>query len=245
MKKSFFGWLALGLTLALSPAVQAQGPRPGIMTDAEFNARAAREARERSFAQEQESLRLAMTTREIQSLQDTTNVLVQSFSSHCKMRKISAASAEGELLRALTDLQTDVTHLANDVYGRCGKTGRVELAHVYRTFHLTEYASRDAQTLAAQAGYVRSLGGYFQDIDSHIAQLGQAGFRNPRLRRIEMETLGGRGSVVQERPISLPPIPRAQPMPPAPVPGPKREKEKDEKIDIGDVLKQLFRDKLR
>lgn len=227
------------MTLALPLALQAQVQRPVIISDAEYNTR-----------MDPELMRQRMTAEELQCLQNTTTVLVQSFASHCKARRVPANSYEGELLRALTDLNTDVTHLANDIRGRCGKTGRVDLAHVYRTFHMTEYASRDAQTVAAQAGYVRSLSSYFQDIDSHIDQLGRAGFRNPRLRRIEMESpyISGRG-MTQERQIILPPVPRAQPMPVTPVPGrpaqPRHDHDKDDEVDLGDVLKNLFKQRFK
>lgn len=239
MKNPFLGSAFLAALLALPLVLQAQVQRPIIISDAEYDAR-----------MDPELMRQRLTAEELQCLQNTTTVLVQSFASHCKARRIPANSLEGELLRALTDLNTDVTHLANDIRGRCGKTGRVDLAHVYRTFHMTEYASSDAQTVAAQAGYVRSLSSYFQDIDSHIEQLGRAGFRNPRLRRIEMESpyVSGRG-LIQERQIILPPVPRAQPMPLTPVPSrpaqPRHDHGKDDEVDLGDVLKNLFKQRFR
>lgn len=249
MKTSLLFWTALGALTILPGFSQAQFQRPVIISDAEYQARMEQEARARMSAQQQENLRQTAAMREAQCLQETTQVLTQSFAAHCKARKTPANSAEGELLRALTDLQADVTHLFNDIHSRCGKAGRVDLAHVYRTFHLTEYASQDAQGLAAQAGYVRSLSSYFQDIDSHLDQLGRAGYRNPRLRRIQMESpYAGSRSMAQERHILLPPVPAAQPVP-APVAPPRSshhsDRDRDEKIDIGDVLKNIFKNKLK
>lgn len=242
---SLASWTWL-LATAILPAltVSAQTRRP-IYTDAEHAARAQQETQAQMMAQQQEQARQAKIMNDLQCLQNTTNVLQQSFAEHCSRRKLVPNSPEIELSRTLTDLQGDVKHLADDILGRCGKTGRVDLEHVYRTFHLVEYAAENSQAVAARAGYSRSLSGYFNDIGEHIEELGQAGFRNPRLKSIEMEGhyhQGGKYASAQERQVALPPVPVAPAPPPVPAADPRRQ---GTTIDLGDVLGRLFGKKPR
>lgn len=243
--RSLLPWTWL-LAAAILPAltVSAQTRRP-IYTDAEHAARAQQEAQAQMMAQQQEQARQAKIMNDLQCLQNTTNVLQQSFAEHCSRRKLAPNSPEIELSRVLSDLQGDVKHLADDILGRCGKTGRVDLEHVYRTFHMVEYSAENSQTVAAQAGYSRSLSGYFNDIGEHILALGEAGFRNPRLKSIEREGhyhQGGKYASSQDRQVALPPVPVAPAQLPVSGADPRRQ---GATIDLGEVLGRLFGKKPR
>ncbi len=224
--------IACGLPLTLT----AQSRRP-IYSDAEYAARAQQASQAQPSAQQQEHNRQQMIVQDLQCLQNTTRVLQQSFAGHCKQRRLMAGSPEFELLGVLADLQEDVDHLANDILGR-NRAEQVDLAHLYRSFHMVEYSAENSQTVAYQAGYGRSLSEYFQDIDRHIEALGVNGLRNPRLKRIEMDSrYGGRFSG-QDRQIALPPVPAVQQ--PAVVPGTDPRQPGVKTIDLGDLFGRLF-----
>lgn len=241
------GWAVLGAVVFMPLVTQAQNSRPFIYTDAEHAARAQQEARARMAAQQQEQIRQQRIMHHLQCLKNTTLVLQQSFSDHCSRRKFASTSPEIELSRALTELLGDVNHLSDDILGRCGKIRQVDLAHMYRTFHMMEYSTEDAQTVASQAGYSRSLAGHFQDIREHINELGEAGFRNPRLNQIQMKSHfhGGRVASAQERQFSLPPVPASPPPAAIPTVEPGSPRRPGTHIDLGDMLGRLFGKKPR
>ncbi len=237
MKTSLFLQAVLGAALALPLAIQAQGQRPIIVPDARY-----------PVGQHHSYL-----SREVESLQGTTRALHQAFASYCKRYNVATASPDGQLMRALGDLQLDVSRLATQIRTHATHSN-MPLGDAYRSFHMAEYSSRDSQLMAVQAGFVRSMFPYFRDIDQHLDELGRLGYRNPMMRRIEMEgrSYGSRDSAVQERHFDLPPLPMVQPLPsqslpPTPIP-PRpdrdRERDRDDKIDLGDVLKQLFKGRL-
>ncbi|MEZ5385908.1 MAG: hypothetical protein R3F13_10385 [Prosthecobacter sp.] len=181
--------------------------RARMAAEAQARAAAQAEAQARAEAQRADEVRQATIVHELKCLENTTQVLQQSFAAHLRTRR-SASPQEAELARALTDLLTDVNHLSDDVYGRCGKCGRGDYPHVYRTFHLMEYAAEDAQTLASEAGYGRSLRNYFEDIEQHMGVLAGTGLRNPRLQRIKMDDhFHGRSWTRNEQPIVMPAVP--------------------------------------
>lgn len=237
MKTSFLLQTVIGAALALPLAIQAQGQRPVIVPDDRYPTRPGQGVQHQSYL-----------IQEVESLQSTTRTLHQSFVSYCKRYKVAAASPDGQLMRALVDLQLDVSRLASQIRAH-SNNANIPLGEAYRSFHMAEYSSRDSQLMAVQAGFVRSMYPYFRDIDQHLSELGRLGYRNPMLRPIEMDgrSYSGRGSGVQERPFDLPPLVLPQPMPSGPVP-PRpdrdRERDRDDKIDLGDVLKQLFRGRL-
>lgn len=214
--------------------------------EAEARARAAAqaEAQARAAAQRQDEIRQATIVHELQCLENTTRVLQQSFANHLRTRR-SPSAQESELARALTDLLTDVNHLADDVNGRCGKCGRGDYPHVYRTFHVMEYAAEDAQTLAFQAGYGRSFRNHFEDIEQHMERLAGTGLRNPRLQRIKMEDhFHGRSWSRNEQEIVLPAVPTyPSPQPVDPRhggPNPAGAASDDKTIKLGDLLGRIF-----
>jgi hypothetical protein len=233
MKTSFLLQAVLGAALALPLALQAQGQRPIIVPDDRYPTRPGQGS---------------YLIQEVESLQSTTRTLHQAFVAYCKRYNVAAASPDGQLMRALVDLQLDVSRLASQIRAHANNIN-IPLGEAYRSFHMAEYSSRDSQLMAVQAGFVRSMYPYFRDIDQHLSELGRLGYRNPMLRPIEMDgrSYSGRGSGVQERPFDLPPLVLPQPMPSGPVP-PRpdrdRERDRDDKIDLGDVLKQLFRGRL-
>lgn len=242
------------ITMALPITAGAQFIRPSHGSDlrarmeAEARARAAAEAESqaRAVAVREEQARQATMVFEIECLQNTTKVLQQSFARHLTTHRRSPSAQEAELSRSLSDLLTDVNHLADDVYGRCSKCARGEFPHVYRTFHMMEYAAEDAQTIAAEAGYARSLYDHFKDIDQHIGALAGTGLRNPRLQRIEMQDHfhHGRSVTKNEQPISMPAVP-AYPRPVAvPTSGPQHPNvnpaQNTKTLDLGDLLGRIF-----
>lgn len=215
--------------------------------EAEARARAAAlaEAQARAAAQRADEIRQATIVRELECLQNTTRVLQQSFAAHLRTHRRTPGAQESELDRALTDLLTDVNHLADDVHGRCRQCGRGDYPHVYRTFHLMEYAVEDAQTLAFEAGYGRSLRNYFEDIEQHIGELAGTGLRNPRLQRIEMaDHFHGRTSSRNEQQIVMPAVP-AYPVPQRTDPrhggpNPTGAASDEKTIKLGDLLGRIF-----
>ncbi len=216
--------------------------RARIEAEARARAAAQAEAQARAAAQQADEIRQATIVYELKCLENTTRVLQQSFANHLRARR-SPSPQESELARALTDLFTDVNHLANDVHGRCGQCGRGDYPHVYRTFHLMEYAAEDAQTLAFEAGYGRSLRNYFEDIEQHISGLAGTGLRNPRLQRIRMsDHFHGRSSSRGEQQIVMPAVP-AYPLPQRVDPrhGGANSAVSDEKtLKLGDLLGRIF-----
>ncbi|MBK8093093.1 MAG: hypothetical protein IPK32_14180 [Verrucomicrobiaceae bacterium] len=187
--------------------------------------------------QNQAQTRQALIAQELQCLVTTTSTLQQSFAEHCRQRRVNQASPEYELLQAITSLNADVGQLYQGVQGRAA--AQMDLARLYRLFHMVEYSSEDSQTVAYQTGYGRSLGEYFRDIDSHIESLGENGFRNPRLKRIETDGRYGHRHGDQERHVALPPLPTQQVQPgvyPNGVP-PQGQKPK---VDLGDLLGRIF-----
>lgn len=242
------------LTLLLPLTAGAQFIRSPYSSDmrarmeAEARARAAAEAESqaRAAAVREDQARQATMVHELECLQNTTKVLQQSFARHLTTYRRSPSAQEAELSRSLSDLLTDVNHLADDVHGRCSSCARGNYPHVYRTFHLMEYAAEDAQTIAAEAGYARSLYGYFKDIDQHMNALAGTGLRNPRLQRIEMEDHfhHGRSVTKNEQQISLPAVP-SYPRPVAvPTPSPQypngNPAPNTKTIDLGDLLGRIF-----
>lgn len=220
--------------LALPLMLQAQGQRPTIVPDARY-----------PVAQRQSYL-----IQEVEHLQSTTRTLHQSFVSYCKRYNVAAASPDGQLMRALVDLQLDVSRLASQIRAH-SNNANIPLGEAYRSFHMAEYSSRDSQLMAVQAGFVRSMYPYFRDIDQHLSELGRLGYRNPMLRPMEMDgrSYSSRGSGVKERHFDLPPLALPLPMPSGPVPqrpdyDRDRDRDRNDKIDLGDVLKQLFRGRL-
>ncbi len=219
--------------LALTIGNQALGQRPVFVPDDRY-----------PVAQRQSYL-----LQEVECLQSTTRTLHQAFVSYCKRYKVAAASPDGQLMRALVDLQLDVSRLASQIRAHTGNAS-IPLGEAYRSFHMAEYASRDSQLMAVQAGFIRSMFPYFRDIDQHLSEIGRLGYRNPMLRPLEMDgrSYGSRGSGVQERHFELPPLVLPQPIPSGPVPPrPDRGRdpyEREDKLDLGDVLKQLFRGRL-
>ncbi|MCX6854252.1 MAG: hypothetical protein NTV80_05035 [Verrucomicrobia bacterium] len=184
----------------------------------------------------------------MQCLRNTTQVLQQSFAEHCRVRKYPANSPELVVSAALTELLADVTHFSNDLASKCGKAGRVPLSHIYRTFHILEYSSGEAQSAAAQAGYTRSLAAYFSDINQHISFFGAAGFRNPGIRpSLAAVNYGSRSPSAQDLQLILPPVPGSviSYPPNVPVTQPRRKDDDHNKLDIGDVLGRLLGKKLR
>jgi hypothetical protein len=235
--------LFLSATLIFLPLLlQAQTYQQPIYSDAEL-ARGAYPSLTQQVPVSQQEV-----ANHLQCLRNTTQVLQQSFAEHCRVRKYPANSPELVVSAALTDLLADVTHFTNDLASKCGKAGRVSLSHIYRTFHLMEYSSGEAQSVAAQAGYTRSLAPYFSDINQHISVLGAAGYRNPRIRpSLSVANYGSRAPSVQDRQLSLPPVPGpviSYP-PTAPVAQPRRKDDDHDKLDIGDVLGRLLGKKLR
>jgi len=237
MMKHISTQMLFGAAMLLPLFIQAQVQRSAILSDAEYAA-----------AGRYGAVQPATLLSETQRLQNTVNVLHQSFSDHCKARRIPTASAEGDLLRALADLQGDVTHLSNDVQSHCGKAGRVDQPHLYRTFLMVEYAAQNAESMANRAGYMRSLTAYFTDIDEHVGQLTRAGMRNPNLKPIIIDGhlhAPGRETTAPNQAFPLPPVPRyATPTVPT-APAPVQSKPKEEKIDLKDILGRLLKDKLR
>lgn len=254
MKFHRLGLLTVCLVLfntALPSTAEAQFIRtPGssdmrARMEAEARARAAAqaEAQARAAVQRADEIRQATIVRELECLQNTTRVLQQSFAAHLRTHRRMPSAQESELARALTDLFTDVNHLADDVHGRCGQCGRGDYPHVYRTFHLMEYAAEDAQTLAFEAGYGRSLRNYFEDIEQHIGGLAGTGLRNPRLQRIKMEDhFHGRLSSRGEQQIVMPAVP-TYPTPQRIDPrhgGPDPAVSDERTIKLGDLLGRIF-----
>ncbi|MCB1208274.1 MAG: hypothetical protein KDK97_03050 [Verrucomicrobiales bacterium] len=173
-------WLLIAACI-LPMTAKAQFNRSRGQSEAQR--RAEDEARARAVAQAAEQRRQAELTRDLQHLQNTTRVLEQSFANHLRTHRRADAD-ETLLAKALTDLAEDVDHLTNDVFGRCSKCARGDLQHIFRTFHMLEYSADNAQRLSFDAGYGRSLMGYFRDIDEHMDGLAEAGLRNPRLEPI-------------------------------------------------------------
>ena len=232
-------WLLIAACI-LPVTAKAQFNRPRGQSEAQR--RAEDEARARAAAQAAEQRRQAELIRDLQHLQHTTRVLEQSFAGHLRSRRHSDAD-ETLLAGALADLADDVDHLTSDVLGRCPKCGRGDMQHIFRTFHLMEYAAENAQRLSFDAGYGRSLMGYFRDIDEHIEGLASVGLRNPRLEPIGRDRhvfQGGRGSSRDERQLILPEL-RVEPR--------DHDHHDDDDhdhspqtrtIDLGDVLGRLF-----
>ena len=240
MKILLLSKAVLGMALLLPIYIQAQSSRPVIVPDS-------RPLRPGYGPQNQ-----AFVLQEVQSLVTTTNMLHQSYMAYCKRFKVAAASPDGQLMRALVDLQVDVSRLATHVRAHYNNAN-IPLGEAYRAYHMAEYSSRDSQLMAMQAGFVRSMFPYFRDIDDHLDELGRLGYRNPMLRRIEMDgrSYSNRGAGVPERPFALPPLPSVQPQPNTLIPqrpdydrDRDRDRDRDDKIDLGDVLKQLFRGRL-
>jgi|GEM_PF-1449369 len=234
-------WAVLAAAVLMPLLVHAQNTRPLIYTDAEYAARAEQEARARMAAQQQEQMRQQMILHHLQCLKNTTQVLQTSFADHCSRRKFAPTSPEIAVSRALTDLLGDVSHLYDDVLGRCGRTKQVDLAHLYRTFHMAEYSTEDAQTVACQAGYSRSLAGHFEDIREHIDELGAAGFRNPRLNQLQMKSQfhANRVPVAQERQFAAPPVPAPPPQITQNV-DPNAARRQGIQVDLGEFFGRLF-----
>ena len=234
MKALFFSTAALGVFLLLPANLPAQGTRPVIVPDSRYPG-----------APAYPSSRHSAVLYELQCLESTTQTLYMSYVAYCKRLKVASNSADGQLLRAMIDLNQDVSRLAVQIRAHCNNSS-LPLGAAYRAFHLAEYASRDSQWMAVQAGYVRSMFPYFQDLDQHLEEIGRMGYRNPMLRRLEMDgRYSGRFSGAPERHIALPPVPSLQPPPSVPAPQPRyRHEHGDDKIDLGDILKQLFRNKL-
>jgi hypothetical protein len=235
--------LILFAALILLPGLlQAQTYRQPIYSDDELARGAYSGVPQQALVSQQE------VAHHVQCLRNTTQVLQQSFAEHCRIRKYPATSPEVAVSGVLTEMLADVTHFSNDLASKCGKGGRVSLAHIYRTFHMMEYSSGEAQAMAAQAGYARSLASYFSDINQHISVLATAGFRNPRIRPSLMSVnYSSRAYSEQERQLILPPVPGPViTYPPnAPVPQPRPKNDDRDKIDIGDVLGRLLGKKLR
>jgi len=128
----------------------------------------------------------------------------------------------------------------------CSKCARGDYPHVYRTFHLLEYASEDAQTHSAEAGYGRSLHDYFKVIDQHIGSLAGTGLRNPRLHRIKMDDHfhHDRSVTENEQQIILPAVPAYQRPVAVPAPEPQHPNvnpaPNSKTIDLGDLLGRIF-----
>jgi len=240
MKSLFLSKAVLGMALLLPICIKAQNSGPVIVPDSRYPTHPGYEARTQPYI-----------LQEVQCLQNTTQALYQAYYAYCKRLKVSAVTPDGQLLRAMIDLQQDVTRLATLVRSHCSNPNQY-LGSTYRAFHLAEYASQDSQLMAAQAGYVRSMSPYFRDIDQHLDQLGRLGYRNPMLRNTGTQwgAYQGRPSGVPERSFSLPPVSSIQPQPTIPPPtAPRssrdRDHDRDEKVDIGDVLKQLFKDRFK
>lgn len=173
----------------------------------------------------------------LQALTNTTAVLHQSFARHCAERRLAADSPDMEVSRALGQLREDAQHLSEDILDRSGKQ---DLRHIYRSFHMLEYAFQDALVAADDAGYSRSLSAYMRDIDEHMDELGDAGFRNPRVKRMDVDRFYRGARSDQERHVMLPPVP-SQPQPPAPPPGPGGESRRSGGgVDLGELLGRLF-----
>lgn len=235
MKTQRFSPAILAVILVLPAGLQAQNFRPPVPTDPRYPAPTP------AYAEPRESLIL----HEVQSLQSATQTIYLSYVAYCKRMKVAAASPDGQLLRAMIDLNQDVGRLAVQVRAHCTNRS-TPLGAAYRAHHLAEYSSRDSQLMAAEAGYIRSMYPYFQEIEQHLSEIGRLGYRNPALGRVEMESrYGGRYSGVPERQIELPPLPSVEPPPSVPIPPPRRrDYDRDRKEDIGDLLKDLFRSRL-
>jgi hypothetical protein len=232
MKAPLLSSAVLGVILFLPAAVQAQNFRPPAAPDPRYPTPA--------YAEPRESLIL----HEVQSLQSSTQAIYTSYVAYCKRMKVAAATPDGQLLRAMIDLNQDVGRLAVQVRAHCNNRS-LPLGAAYRAHHLAEYSSRDSQLMAAEAGYMRSMFPYFQDIEQHLEEIGRLGYRNPLVRRTEMDSrYSGRFSGVRERQIDLPPLPSVQPPPSVPVPPRRRDYDRNDKADIGDLLKELFRSRL-
>jgi hypothetical protein len=94
MKTSFLLQAVLGAALALPLALQAQGQRPIIVPDARYPTRPGQGS---------------YLIQEVECLQSTTRTLHQAFVAYCKRFNVAAASPDGQLMRALVDLQLDVS----------------------------------------------------------------------------------------------------------------------------------------
>lgn len=244
--------LIAAMILPLTAGAQFIRPSHGsdlrARMEAEARARAAAEAEAQAHAatMREEQVRQATMVHELECLQNTTKILQQSFARHLSTQRRAPSAQEAELSRSLSDLLTDVNHLADDVYGRCSKCGRGEYPHVYRTFHMMEYAAEDAQTIAAEAGYARSLYDYFKDIDQHMNALAGTGLRNPRLQRIEMagHFHHGRSVTKNEQPVTMPVVPTYSRPVAVPPPGPQHPgghpTSNSKTIDLGDLLGRIF-----
>jgi hypothetical protein len=237
MKIFLLSKVVLGMALLLPLITQAQSSRPTFVPDSRYPVRPGYDDQRNAFI-----------LQEVQCLQATTQALYMPYVAYCKRLKIASDSPDGQLLRAMVDLNQDVSRLATQIRSHCSNPN-LPLGNAYRAFHLSEYSSRDSQLMAVNAGYIRSMYSYFRDIDQHLQELGRLGYRNPMLRPLEMDgrSYSSRGAGVPERPFSLPPVPSVQPQPNAPIyprPDYDRDRDRDEKIDLGDVLKQLFRGKL-
>jgi hypothetical protein len=236
MKTLLLCKVVFGLAIILPVGSQAQSSRPIIVPDSRYPGRPG-----------YDDQRQAYILQEVQCLQSTTQALYLPYVAYCKRLKVASNSPDGQLLRALIDLQQDVTRLATQVRAHSSNFN-TPLGGAYRAYYTAEYSSRDSQLMAIQAGFVRSMFPYFRDIDQHLEELGRLGYRNPMLRPIEMDArlYNSRSAGVPERHFELPPLATQQPIPNSPVPLPRqdRDRDRDEKIDIGDVLKQLFRGRL-
>jgi hypothetical protein len=248
--------LALALVAsAISLPAIAQSNRSRILSDSEMRARSENESRSyrdddqhNRFPTPQQSAsqaRQAQITRDLQHLQSTSAVLQQSFAAHLKTRRISQDSPEAELGRGLADLVEDIKHLADDVLGSSSQQNK-EINHIYRTFHMAEYSAENAQTLASQAGYSRSLREYFNDIDHHLAELGEIGLRNPRMQRVVEDEHHSYSRSEREYQVDLPQISQAPISSQGPGYQPGSEpRRQGTTIDLGDLLGRLFKGKSR
>jgi hypothetical protein len=121
-------------------------------------------------------------------LQETTAELHAIFRSHLQRQHRKPTSAEAELLRAIDSLSDDVKHLGLDLSNRCSIYRNHGRNHLYRTFHMVEYSLDDTWTIAAQAGYGRSLNDYFTDMELHVTAMASAGLSNPRIQGVSMRS---------------------------------------------------------